>query len=134
MIILDSSFLIAIEVKEDEHHNKAILIRDKIINEEFGEIFISDYIFDETITVSFKKIKDLKKVVEIGEILMQLGGLFKVEEETFGEAWALFKNQKATHFSFTDCTILALMKEKGIRNIATFDKDFKKIKDINVID
>ena len=36
-------------------------------------------------------------------------------------------------FSFTDCTTLALMEKENIKNIATFDKDFKKIKEINVI-
>ncbi len=134
MIILDSSFLVAVEVKEDQNHEKAIIIRDKIIKGDFGDIIISDYIFDETVTVTLNKTKDLNKAIEVGEILMDLTDLLKIEEEIIERSWELFKKQKETKFSFTDCTILALMQENGITNIATFDKDFKKVKEINVIE
>ena len=61
MIILDSSFLVAIEVETDQNHEKAVEIRDRIIKREFGTVLISDYIFDETITATFQKTRDLKK-------------------------------------------------------------------------
>lgn len=133
MIILDSSFLVSVEVETDQNHERAVEIRNKIIKGDFGELFISDYIFDETVTVTFNKTKDLNKAVEVGEILMGLTEILKVEEKTLEETWKIFKNQKKTMFSFTDCTILALMQEKGIKNLATFDEDFDKIEDINVI-
>ena len=57
----------------------------------------------------------------------------KVDREIFDNAWQIFKEQKNTKLSFTDCTILAIMRNEGISNIATFDKDFKKIDGINVI-
>lgn len=133
MIILDSSFLVSVEVETDQNHERAVEIRNKIIKGDFGELFISDYIFDETVTVTFNKTKDLNKAVEVGEILMGLTEILKVEEKTLEETWKIFKNQKKTMLSFTDCTILALMQEKGIKNLATFDEDFDKIEDINVI-
>ena len=69
MILLDSSFLVAVEVETDENHKKAIIIRDKIIRGDFGNTVISDYIFDETITVTIVRTKDLEKTILIGENL-----------------------------------------------------------------
>jgi len=44
-----------------------------------------------------------------------------------------FKKQKETGFSFTDCTSISIMRRMNIRNIATFDRDFLKLKEVNVI-
>ena len=133
MIFLDSSFLVSLEVETDQNHEKAVKIRDEIIEGKFSKIIISDYIFDETITVTFSKTKELQKAVLVGTNLRESVEIIKIDEEIFNSAWNLFKNQKETMFSFTDCTTLALMEKENIKNIATFDKDFKKIKEINVI-
>jgi len=133
MIFLDSSFLVSVEVETDQNHEKAIKIRDEIIEGKFDKTVISDYIFDETITVTFGKTKDLNKAVLVGSNLKKSAEMIKIDEKSFEEAWEIFKNQKDTTFSFTDCTTVTLIKKENIANIATFDKDFKKIKGINVI-
>ena len=69
MIFLDTSYLVAIEVEKDQNHQQAVKIRDDIIRGKFGKLFISDYIFDETITVTLGRTKDIKKVIFIGEHL-----------------------------------------------------------------
>ncbi|MBI2076530.1 MAG: type II toxin-antitoxin system VapC family toxin [Candidatus Aenigmarchaeota archaeon] len=133
MIFLDTSFLVSVEVETDQNHEKAIKVMDEIINGKFGKPVISDYIFDETVTVTFGRSRELKKAVIVGTNLQNSVEILKVAEKNIEEAWNLFKNQKVTRFSFTDCTILSLMKKEGIRNIATFDGDFRTIKEINII-
>lgn len=133
MIFLDTSFIIALEVKEDQNHEKSVNINEKIIKGRFGDVYISDYVFDEVVTVTFGRSKDLKKSVLVGELLIASAKILKIDERIFGEAWELFKSQKDTKFSFTDCTNITLMNMYNIRNIATFDKDFLEIKDIDVI-
>jgi len=133
MILLDSSFLISVEVKTDQNHERAVKIMEKIIKGEFGRPIISDYVFDETITVTFGKTKDLAKSVLVGENLKISTEIIKVDDEIFDDGWGIFKGQKVTKFSFTDCTIVSLMRKENITNIATFDEDFKKVKGINVV-
>ncbi|MEK6909849.1 MAG: PIN domain-containing protein [Candidatus Aenigmatarchaeota archaeon] len=133
MIFLDSSFLVSVEVETDQNHEKAIKIRDEIIEGKFDKTVISDYIFDETVTVTFGKTKDLNKAVLVGSNLKKSAEMIKVDEKSFEEAWDIFKGQKDTKFSFTDCTIVSLMRKENITNIATFDEDFKKVKGINVV-
>lgn len=133
MIFLDSSFLISFEVDADSNHDMAVKLFDEITKGKFGLPIISDYIFDETVTMIFARTKDLSKAIESGIGMKQSYQIKKIDEPIFEKAWSLFQKQKSTKFSFTDCTILTVMEENGIKNIATFDEDFKKIKEINVV-
>mgnify|MGYP001574466605 FL=1 len=133
MIFIDSSILISAEVETDQNHDNAKKIMEDIIDGKYGMPVISDYVFDETVTVTFGRTGNLEKASLVGEKLKAATKLLKVGDTDFDESWEIFQAQKNTKFSFTDCTILSLMKSNGVRNIATFDKDFKKIKEINVI-
>lgn len=132
MIFLDSSFIVACKIEDDENHRKAIDYLTKIIEERYENFITSDFIFDEVVTVVFVKTKDINAAIDAGSILRVSSIIKKIDEDVFEKAWEIFKNQKNTKFSFTDCTTLALMAKERIKNIATFDKDFKKIKNIEI--
>jgi len=133
MILLDSSLIVAYSNEADENHEKALKIIKDLERGKYGTPIITDYIFDEIVTVMLVKTKNLKKVLELGEALLNSALLFKVDEEIFHLAWNIFKEQRKPRFSFTDCTIIATCKVNGIRNIATFDQDFKRLKGYTII-
>lgn len=132
MILLDTSFLVAYYNERDVHHKKAKEIMDKIYEEEYGETYINDYIFDELSKVLWVRFGDLKKVINTCEPIKKILTV-EADKNLFERAWQIFKNQESTSFSFTDCFILSSMEGKKIKHIATFDKDFSKIKDIIVV-
>ncbi|MBI1971932.1 MAG: type II toxin-antitoxin system VapC family toxin [Candidatus Aenigmarchaeota archaeon] len=133
MIILDSSFIVAYYNTADNNHNKAIGIMKALETGEYGDVLVTDYVFDETVTVAFVRLKSLGKTVKIGDDISRFAKMVYMEKNAFEDAWELFKNQSDTKFSFTDCSILSIMKRAGINKIATFDGDFKKIRDIEVV-
>jgi len=133
MIVLDTSFIVAFYNTRDENHQKAIKLMDEIIRGKYGKLYITDYIFDESITVVLIRSKSLSETIKIGESIRKSTELLEVETTDFEDAWKFFKRQKITRFSFTDCTTLEMMKKNEIKNIATFDEDFVKVKGINVI-
>ena len=133
MILLDTSFIVAFYNIRDENHLRAKNLMPDIINGKYGYLYISDYIFDEVITVIFGRLKNLMKTIHIGEYLRKSTKLLEITGSNFEDAWKIFKKQKETDFSFTDCTSISLMKRMNIKNIATFNEDFLKIKEINVI-
>ena len=133
MIFLDSNFIISHEIENDQNHNGAINLAERISQGIYGEPVISEYIFNEISTLLLIKLKLLEKTIERCEIIKSIK-MFRVSEKTFDDAWDIFKEQKDTKLSFADCTIIATMNSEGIKNIAAFDKDFKKINGINVID
>jgi|SRR3989344_107677 len=132
MIFLDSSFIIGYKIENDEHHHKAIKLMGKISEGTYGKAVISDYVFDESVTVLLNKSKDLSVSIELGNELRNSLKIMSIDKFVFEESWELFKEQKNTKLSFTDCTIITVMKNNGIENIATFDEDFNRIKGINV--
>ncbi|MBI2451666.1 type II toxin-antitoxin system VapC family toxin [Candidatus Pacearchaeota archaeon] len=134
MIFLDSSYLISLKLENDENHDRAVHLMKEITIGEYGSLTISDYIFDEVVTILFAKGKKLSLAIDAGEEIMQFIRIYKVDEEIFQRTWKIFKEQKSTKFSFTDCSIIAIMKKEGIKNIATFDEDFRKVEGISVID
>jgi len=133
MIFLDTSFIIAFYNTRDENHVKAKNMIPDIVNSKYGPLYTSDYVFDETVTVAFVRLRNLRRAIRIGEYLRKSVGLIEVASQNFEDAWRIFKKQKETDFSFTDCTSISIIKRMNIRNIATFDRDFLKLKEVNVI-
>lgn len=133
MIVLDSSFIVAFKIENDENHHKASNIMQKIADGVYGEPIISDYVFDEVITVVLVRSKKLFLAIEIGEELRESVKILRIDKSLFEEGWAVFKNQKNSGLSFTDCTIISLMKKNNIKDIATFDSKFIEVEGIAVV-
>jgi len=126
-IFLDSSALIAYYNADDKYHAEALEAFKKI---EKGEIpltrfFITDFIFDETITFIECVLNRHELAQSIGEALLTspFTTMLRVDEEAFHGAWDFFKGNKG--YSFTDCTSFTLMKENGVTHAFTFDEHFK---------
>lgn len=127
MIFLDSSLIVAYLNEADENHAKALQIVKDIDRSKYGTSVITDYIFDEVVTVMLVRIKNLEKVSEAGEILLNSNLLFRIDENLFNSAWGIFREQQKPRFSFTDCTSIAICRTNGISKIATFDEDFQEL-------
>ncbi len=133
MIFLDSSLLIAFKVANDVHHKEAELIMAQVAHGNYGRSFISDYVFDEVMTAIVVRGKNHKLAVDYGSELLESVELVYVGPDYFREAWNIFSEQKKGDLSFTDTTILAVMKNHEISNLGTFDQDFQQIRGIKLI-
>ena len=129
-VILDTSFLIALNDSGDINHKNAQSLKIKIANYEIGKSYTSDYIFDELVTFMRAKSVNLEKIKSIGDALLSDPSieLLNIDIDRFQKSWELFK--KFNKLSFTDCTTLALTQEFRIKNIASFDSGFDGIKNL----
>lgn len=131
-VIIDASLLVSYYNNRDENHEKALKIMPEILNESFGKVFISDYVFDEVITVMLVRTKSHEKVKSIGSDLLNANMLYlKVNDRIFIESWKYFL-EKAP-MSFTDFTILAMAKAYKIDYLATFDKVLAKQSGVKIL-
>jgi len=121
MILLDSSFIIAYLNEAYVSHAKALRMAKDIDDGKYGPTIITDYIFDEVITVILYRTKKLKQVAEAGEML------FTVDRDTFDLIWDTFKEQKRTMHSFSDCASIEVCRVNGISNVAMFDEELSVI-------
>lgn len=94
---------------------------------EFGQCYISDYVFDELVTFLMAKSFPSEIIKNIGDSLLEEENitLLKIDNPVFLQSWNLFKKMKT--LSFTDCTTILLAQQFNVKNIASFDTDFDKI-------
>ena len=129
-IFLDSSFIIALVNEKDSLHKKALEYLELI---EANECYISNLIINEVITVIGNKL-GLKTTISTYELLNMV---FNVVNEydliDFNSNVMLIYEKYNTKLSFTDSSILYIMKMEGISNLLTFDKEFKRVEGLNII-
>ena len=125
-LILDTSFIIALNDAGDFNHKRAQSLKTRIEDKEFGRCCISDYIFDELMNLMMARSIHNKKIMDIGDALLgdETIELLKVDKEVFMQSWGLFKI--SSNLSFTDCTTIILAKDFNVKNIASFDSDFDR--------
>ena len=128
---IDTGIFVAFHNIRDVNHKRARELIKRAVSGEFGPLYTSDYIFNESVTVALIRTKRPSIAINVGKMI--LGKLDKippflirlnVDEETFKEAWKLFQKYAEKGLSFTDCTSISLIKTKGIKSIMSFDKGF----------
>ncbi|KZX15042.1 type II toxin-antitoxin system VapC family toxin [Methanobrevibacter curvatus] len=134
MIFLDANFLIHLYVEKNKEHKKA-----KKILKSFGdeEVLISKLVITELITVMNLKLKqDINLILEVYE---ELNSDYKIliDNDFYDDGLKILSKElkeNKKRLPLFDCVYIALMKKLGIKKIATFDKHFKDIDGIEVID
>lgn len=132
---LDSSFILALVLNSDSNYKKAVNLA-YVLNE---KCYINNNVLNEVLTLIGRKLdinsaKELYyNIIDSFELLNEYdisnynSENFNIFEKYVGE------NSKKTKLSFTDSSIILTMKEYNIPNLVSFDKEFKKVKGINLI-
>ncbi len=133
MIFLDSSAIIAYKNADDINHEKALAIFQKLNAGDYGIGVISEFVFSEVTTVLALR-KSMEAAKEVGNILLEAREIEIMKaSEVFERSWEMFSDQENTGLSFVDASNLACMEMRKIRKIATFDKDFVRIRSVEVV-
>lgn len=123
MIFLDSSYLIALMLKQDRNYKKASDLKTTIFNE---RIIINNTVLSEVLN-SFNKYNLLN-------LEHNVNNMFKFDidyltEDDYKKALTYYRYYN-TAINFSDCTILVTMNKYNTDKIVSFDSDFNKIKGI----
>jgi predicted nucleic acid-binding protein len=133
LIFLDSSAIIAYKNADDINHKKAVDIFQKLNAGDYGIGVISEFVFSEVTTVLALR-KSMGAAKEVGSVLLDAKEIEIMKaSEVFERSWEIFSNQEDTGLSFVDASNLACMEMRGIRMIATFDKDFLGRSEVEVV-
>jgi predicted nucleic acid-binding protein len=133
LIFIDTSAIISYKNADDINHKKALDIFQKLNSGEYGIGVISEFVFSEVTTVLALR-KSMAAAKELGNILLEAREIEIMKaSEVFERSWDIFTNQKNTALSFVDASNLACMEKKKIKKIATFDKDFLRRSEVEVV-
>ncbi|WP_295031123.1 type II toxin-antitoxin system VapC family toxin [uncultured Methanobrevibacter sp.] len=132
---LDTSFIMALLLDSDSNHKKAVNLA-YVLNE---KCYINNNILNEVLTLTGRKLN----ISAAREVYYNLIDTFEVLNEYeipnyTSENFRIFEtyieiNSKKTKLSFTDSSIILTMKEFNIFNLVSFDKEFEKIENIDLI-
>ncbi len=131
-ILMDASVFCAYANLKDVHHSHSKQIIEDVVSGKYGDAVITDYIFDEIVTVVARKVHK-EKAIQIGKFLLSSEVILtRVNTLVFEKAWEVFNG--TANLSFTDCTCVAFMQLFEVKKIATFDKEFGKIGGVEIVD
>ncbi len=131
MIFIDANILLALDNSRDVRYNDAHELWSEIESLKFGEYFTSDYVFNEVVGVTFRK-RGKKDAERLGDQVLQSIFIVNVDDDILSNAWAMFKNSDLA-LNLVDCSNIAVLKAFGMRVIATFDKEFRKVNELEVL-
>ena len=101
----------------------------------YGAAFTSDFVFDELMTfilyktgniINASQVRDIILGNEMKDIPRFINMLF-IDQEILERGWITFAKYADKKLSFTDCSIIELMINKGIDHLASFDSGFDGI-------
>ncbi|MBI4685625.1 MAG: PIN domain-containing protein [Nitrospirae bacterium] len=123
-LFLDTGYLIALEVIDDQYHEVA-LQHWTDISKNLPPLITTSYVFDEVVTF-FNARNYHSKAVEIGDNILNSPSiqLIQVDEQLFKESWGYFKKHNDKGYSFTDCVSFTVINRFGIKTALTFDNHF----------
>ena len=131
MILVDANFFIAHNNIQDIHHEKAKGLLSDILMSKYGHYFTTDYILNEVVGITFRKLgKD--HAVLLGDQIINTVFILNIDDHILKDSWNFFSQTKL-NFNLVDCTNIIAMKVTNTKHIATFDKEFKKLSTVEVI-
>jgi predicted nucleic acid-binding protein len=129
LVFFDTSALKAYYDSGDAFHAKARGFMERVARREvaISSFITTDYVLDEAITV-VRFAHSHEKAAEFGRASLS-SRLLKVEytdEETFKEAFELFRKYSDKQWSFTDCVSFTTMKRLSATKAFAFDEHFRQ--------
>ena len=126
MIFVDTSFLIALLIKTDSHHEKALKIAESIHERKV----INSTVLNETLNAFTGKGGKIGE--ELYQIIEEMFDIEYLNQSDYEHAMEIYLHFDSS-INFSDCTILSTMIRNKIDKIISFDSDFEKVKGIKII-
>ncbi|MDS0283602.1 type II toxin-antitoxin system VapC family toxin [Haloarcula onubensis] len=134
-ILVDSGVFYAQADRGASRHETAMAAIAAVLRGACGQPFLTDYIYDETVTLTLTRTDSHAEAKQVGRRLRGAGefpALFRLEHlspSTFESAVDVFEAYDDQRLSFTDATTVAYAETHDIDTVLSFDDDFDGIVD-----
>lgn len=129
-VLLDTGVLYADHDTDATRHEVAAGALEAVYDGELGQPYISDYVFDEAITLTRRRTNSFAAAKRLSDRLRGDGEyprvfeMLQVSAAVFADAVTVFERYDDQELSFTDATTAALVERHGIDRVLSFDDDF----------
>jgi len=127
-LFVDTGGWVALFNVRDRNHEPAARYWSAL-RDERRALLTSDYVLDETYTVIRRSRAGLQGAVEFHRLVTgsRVIEIAEVGADRRERAWDLFTRYDDKILSFTDCTSFALLHERNLGEVFTFDSDFARV-------
>ena len=132
-VLVDTGVLYADHDRDATRHEAASDALEAVYDGEFGHPYISDYVYDEAVTLTRSRTNSVDAATRLGERLRGVGeyptvyALEHVSVAVFQAAVRTFERYDDQGLSFTDATTIALLDRLDLDRVLSFDDDFDGI-------
>jgi predicted nucleic acid-binding protein len=111
-----------------EQENAAMRRHLEALTRQNATVLITDYIFDETLTLINVRAGHALAVRAGRWLLTSVNvRMLRITQEQWQAAWQMFQQYDDRQFSFTDCTSFVMMRELHLVDAFTFDRHFEQM-------
>lgn len=123
---LDSGYLIALGVKNEQRHRVATRHWNRVLDAE-RRLITTTFVLDETVTYVNRR-GTHSAAVEMGLLILNspVSELIHVDFALLMKGWSYFVRHQDKRYSLTDCISFVVMKDRGVRQALTFDQHFSQ--------
>lgn len=129
-VLIDTGVLYADHDTDASRHDDANTALDAVYDGEYGHPYVSDYIYDEAVTLTRRRSGTFAAAQQLGARIRGIDPfpsvyeLLDVSTVVFAEANEIFERYDDHPLSFTDATTIALLERHDIDGVMSFDDDF----------
>ena len=134
-VLVDTGVLYAEHDTDAPRHEVASDALEAVYDGRLGRSYISDYIYDEAVTLTLKRGQSHGAAKRLGERLRGAGAYPNVYEPVhisqllFPDAVDVFERYDDQQLSVTDATTVAFAETNDIDTVLSFDDDFDGLTD-----
>lgn len=109
LIFLDTGVILATRNADDNLHDRGHRLLRHALEGNFGKVYTSDYVLDETMTVLLSRTKNMELARNVAETILksELIETLWTDNRIFMTSFGKFRKLRMTNLSLTDCTILS---------------------------
>jgi predicted nucleic acid-binding protein len=137
-VFVDTGVFYAHHDEDAERHDAAVAAFDAVLDGEYGQPYTSDYILDETVTLtrvrtgSFDAADTVARRILGDNPFPEVFTVLNVGASHRAETVTTFRRFDDHDLSFTDAATVALCEAHGIESVLSFDDDFDGLVDRTV--
>lgn len=134
-VLVDTSVVYADHDTDAARHDAASTALEAVYDGAFGAPYISDYVFDEAITLARTRTRSHAAATRLADRLRgrdrfpDVYELLRVSAAVFRDALTVFERYDDQQLSFTDATTVALVDRHDLDRVLSFDDDFDGVAD-----
>lgn len=125
-------FYAAFDSAAPRHQEARSALTTVLTDAQYGRTMTSDYVYDETVTLTLKRTGRTQRAISIGKKLRSTDGsnavsMIHVTEPLFDAAVNTFERYDDQRLSFTDAVTVAIVDTPRADRVLSFDDNFDGI-------